>query len=510
MLLIAMLVAAGVAIVGLLLIKGDEKAARQESKPEPKIEEPVTKQDPVQRLSETLQALRKLSELRDEEIAGDPARAARAETVEPASEPAAVTPEPQERVPDRIDPVIEPVRDLRMLVGEAFSPSAPVSRRDLFAGRNQQMEDLVDTVYERGQHAVIYGERGVGKTSLASVMTRVFDGQETQLGVRVNCDSSDTYSHIWQKIFEQIAETARPLLPERSADIEATMSELSAKEDLLPNDVRRGLNDLAAAKECVVFIDEFDTVRDPDVSRLFADTIKMLSDQLVPATIVIIGVADDLDDLIQEHGSVRRALVQIHMPRMSEAELKEVVDQGLELLNMKGTTDALDRITHLSQGFPHYTHLLAQAATRAAIDAHRETVELEDVTQAVSRVLDRVHQSIREGFESAVSSSQDSIYEEVLTGAALAPRDERGYFAAASVKRPLSKLMGKTYETAKFLRHLNAMTDEQRGAALQRKGTDHHVKFRFTDPLLQPYVVMRGIQSGLVSEELLEEFSAQS
>lgn len=507
MVVIAALVAAGVALVGLLLLRGDDRSAFKTRPAEGDPAPVAVDHDPIQRLSETLQALRKLSELRDQEAAVQPIRAAAAPpeqgaALDPYAPPPVIAPEEAiERAHE------EPARDLRMLVGEVFSPSAPVSRRDLFAGRAQQMEDLVDTIYERGQHAVIYGERGVGKTSLASVMTIVYDGHETQLGIRINCDSSDTYSHIWQKVFEQVSYDIQSLPIELPEHLVQSLEELRAKEDLLPNDVRRGLTELAAVKESVIFVDEFDTLKSLEASRLFADTIKMLSDQLVPATIVLIGVADDLDELIEEHASVRRALVQIHMPRMSSDELGEIVNQGLELMNMKCEPSALDRITHLSQGFPHYTHLLAQAAARSAIDADRTLIELADVQKAIDRVVDRVHQSIREAYEMAVASTQSKIYEAVLAAAALAPHDDRGYFSGAGIKKPLAKLMKTNYETAQYLRHLKAMCEPQRGPALQRKGPDRRARYRFSDPLLQPYVVMRGIQSGLIKESLLDEFS---
>lgn len=493
---IAILVAAGVALVGLLMMRG-EAAEKEAGTTQADTESSsVDTQDPVQRLSETLQALRKLSELRDEEPQTPGA-------TEVAPQPVAST-LPQEAEAPK--PILEenPQRDLRILVSEAFSPSAPVSRRDLFAGRTQQMEDLVDTVYERGQHAVIYGERGVGKTSIATVMTRVFDGHETQLGIRVNCDSSDTFGKLWRKVFEHVESLTGTFFdPVDGGAARRVLEDVKVREDILPNDVRRVLSELARTKECVVFIDEFDTLRDPMASRLFADTVKMLSDQLVPATLVLIGVADDLDDLIEEHGSVRRALVQIHMPRMSNDELAEVVNQGLELLNMKIEGDALDRITHLSQGFPHYTHLLAQAAARSAIDADRTSVESDDVDKAISRILDRVHQSIREAYELAIASSHPALYEQVLVAAALAERDERGFFTSVALKVPLLHIVGPDHETAKYSRHLNSLCEPERGPALQRRGLDNRIRFRFDDPLLQPYVIMKALQKGLIRDSFL-------
>lgn len=58
---------------------------------------------------------------------------------------------------------------LRGRVNEAFTPAAPIQKRDLFSGRTKQFGDLADAVVSVGQHGVVFGERGVGKTSLASV-----------------------------------------------------------------------------------------------------------------------------------------------------------------------------------------------------------------------------------------------------------------------------------------------------------------------------------------------------
>ena len=47
------------------------------------------------------------------------------------------------------------------------------------------------------------------------------------------------------------------------------------------------------------------------VQRLFADLIKTLSDQLVRATVVLVGVADNVSDLVAEHESIEGALCGI-------------------------------------------------------------------------------------------------------------------------------------------------------------------------------------------------------
>ena len=65
-------------------------------------------------------------------------------------------------------------------------------------------------------------------------------------------------------------------------------------EEETPHAVKRGIQALTGERRTALFIDEFDRLSDDD-RLLFADTIKTLSDQLPTATIVLIGVADDVE-----------------------------------------------------------------------------------------------------------------------------------------------------------------------------------------------------------------------
>jgi ATP-dependent Clp protease ATP-binding subunit ClpA len=54
-------------------------------------------------------------------------------------------------------------------ITDAFSPGAPIQERELFAGRANELQALMDAVMQRGRHAVLFGERGVGKTSMVNI-----------------------------------------------------------------------------------------------------------------------------------------------------------------------------------------------------------------------------------------------------------------------------------------------------------------------------------------------------
>ena len=89
---------------------------------------------------------------------------------------------------------------------KVFTPAAPVDEQKLFSGRIEQLRQVVDVVNQKGQHAIIFGERGVGKTSLANIIVKSIKGNNI-LAIRKNCDSADDYSSLWKKIASDIVLT---------------------------------------------------------------------------------------------------------------------------------------------------------------------------------------------------------------------------------------------------------------------------------------------------------------
>ena len=59
---------------------------------------------------------------------------------------------------------------------------------DVFAGRREQMDRAFAAVFSPGEHAVIYGERGVGKSSLANIIYDVVveAGEHNFIPAKVN------------------------------------------------------------------------------------------------------------------------------------------------------------------------------------------------------------------------------------------------------------------------------------------------------------------------------------
>lgn len=399
---------------------------------------------------------------------------------------------------------------LALQVATVFTPGSPIDERDLFAGRTQQVREVVDAINLKGHHAVLYGERGVGKTSLANVISQFLSGHVFVIASRVNCDTSDTYATLWKKVFSNIIVTNEQKSAGFLPDTVKTITNIASKyqETVEPNDVLMELRHISKGIILIIILDEFDRLP-KSVSLLLSDTIKMLSDQSISATILLVGVADSVDELIEQHQSVERALIQILVPRMPGNELRQIVNNGLQRLGMTIEDAALSQITTLSQGFPYYTHLLCLYATRAALDLKSKNVEPPHIKSSVQHALTKSQETIKSAYYTATKSQQsENIYKEVLLACALAKTDEFGFFAASAVKKPLSKIMKKKYDVPSFARHLKVFSELRSGHVLQKVGHKRNFRFRFSNPLMQPYVIMTGLGQDLIKPDDIEEEGA--
>ena len=400
---------------------------------------------------------------------------------------------------------------IRVQLATVFSTSGPVTEVDLLNGRLEQIQRVIGTVASVGQHALIYGERGVGKTSLASLIHQIWaeyvQDSRPLIAARVQCDHEDDYATIWRKVSEAIQRdidkrgltvAGNGAFEDAQALIEAGAAEPTTVTSLF---------DLTGLKTIVV-IDELDAVRDSETTRLMASTIKQLSDFAIDTTLVLVGVADSVDELISEHQSIDRCLNQVFLPRMPVEELTELVAERLERVGMTVDQRPLLRLAAMSQGLPYYAHLLGLHAATSAVDSKSLTVGADDVDTALEIAISESQQSIVSDYASAVRSPRpEALFRQTLLACASAEADELGYFAPADLREPISAILEQRREIASYMGQLNALSREDRGPALSVSGDRRNRRFRFVNPLLKPYVILRGVREGLVTEEQAYSFT---
>ncbi|HTC91638.1 MAG TPA: ATP-binding protein [Bryobacteraceae bacterium] len=383
-------------------------------------------------------------------------------------------------------------------IHQAFSPSAPIDSKDLFAGRLRQIDKLMGAIFQRGAHAIIFGERGVGKTSIANLLydMLVLGGQSGYQRARINCSDSMGFDMIWASVFRQLATTI---------DGEQIYLHDSVPVGATSENIRELLDSLDGPS--LIIIDEFDRVSDSSTKILMADTIKTLSDNSTKATIILVGVADSIQELIAEHRSIDRSLIQVEMQRMSKAELIEIIDKGLaRCQELAISPEVKMRIGDYSQGLPSYTHLLAREACLQAVQTDRLSVTMDDLGLAVKEAADTQLETNLSSYRLSVTAPRGKNFKPVLLACALAAKDDHGFFYARDVVQPLGLIMGKQYGIPAFAKHLKLFCEDSRGPILQRKGKP----YRFVRPIMEPYVILRGIADGIITEAQLSRPSLDS
>ncbi|HEY5305609.1 MAG TPA: ATP-binding protein [Pseudolabrys sp.] len=367
-----------------------------------------------------------------------------------------------------------------------FNPSSPIDEDRLFSGRLAQVNDMLGVVYEKGAHAILYGERGVGKSSLANTITAKIPPVVTNIKfLKENCRPEDTFFTLWSKILFGF-------------QYDGVLIDEFLKSETREFMVIKILESLPKTSQFVFVFDEFDRITGTATKAAIADTIKHFSDYPQNITIVIVGVGYSIEELFGAHPSIQRCCLQIFMPRMSNPELSEIISDRYPQIGLTCNAALVERLIDLSRGLPGYAHLAGREAALSAIRRKRRTLDDVDYSEAIKESVRRAQESITTAYNRAVYSSKENIYKEVLLACAMAKTDERGMFAGADIRDKLIQILGRRVEIASFTRHLAAFCDPGRGPVLRKSGKKNRFQYQFVDAPLQPYIFMAGRRDGLI------------
>lgn len=372
-----------------------------------------------------------------------------------------------------------------------FTPGYPVSSLDLFKGRGAQIRRVIEAVKSPGRHPVLFGQRGVGKTSLVNLLEFFIEGT---IPISVSCDSSDNFKTIWNRIlsrsFLEVEQGSFGFAPKSTTGFAALSEYFDPGAEVTPSEVARVLGYVNAP--AVFVLDEFDRVTDDQAKTYTADLIKHISDRNSLITLVLVGVGRSVSDLIGEHPSIIRNLVQIEMPKMSSDEIKMVLTGGFDQLLIETERDVLDEAARLTDGFPHYAHLLGLASARAC--ERRGTKELTlglFNSLACELAVEDSIETYRTAFTRATRTSQASRYPHMLCGCALAQHDDDGVFRATDVVEALNQIFNLETNIQRVTPALREFCSDERGPILEKVAVGSRSQYRFKEAMMRPFLRIR-------------------
>jgi Cdc6-like AAA superfamily ATPase len=379
---------------------------------------------------------------------------------------------------------------INAVLRDAFTPTRPKQTAGFFSGRHKQLQRIIAGIEEERAHVVLYGERGSGKTSLANIVAAKAEEAGYHV-VKLACSSDLAFDELFRIALRRIP--AAFLNEGLGITHRAGIDHF---EQLLPTG-EIGVTDLIRTLErvhdrhVIIILDEYDRVTSAVTKNKLAELIKNMSDASAPVTILLIGVSENVGELLGHHPSLRRTLVTVPLPLMSHREIEGIIATGERKSGLRFAAEIRARIIDFAQGLPYHAQLLCLFAARSAVRRHSTVVEAQDLRYAVERAAEEAESRVKEAYNLALAYPDGQIFRDVLFAAACAPSDEFGTFALADVTPPDA---GPPLAEA-----LARLAEPERGAVLQRLSTSDGPRWQFFNQMMRHYVLVRqAVERGLV------------
>ncbi|OTQ71031.1 AAA family ATPase [Gilliamella sp. N-G2] len=309
----------------------------------------------------------------------------------------------------------------------ALKPSEPIESLELLFGRDSQINDLESALYPAGRNVFIYGDRGVGKTSLAH--TLAFKLQKKTDPIIVGCSGDDGLVSVVKRIVYNFIE-GNVIKNKNSFSISAGFSGLSfsisidkeqEKKMMEINntssacDLLREIEKLYGGIDVFIVIDEFDQIQDLEERKKFGMLIKQLGDNKSRIKLIFTGISKSLTELIGGHQSSERHIVQVKLEPITWDARFALIRHILNRFSLTMDPSIEYKISALSDGFPHYIHLILEHILNTAYNMPKDITNIDSdlFLLGLDKAIRSVAESLRNKYSSA-TECRDVIYHHIL------------------------------------------------------------------------------------------------
>jgi uncharacterized protein len=392
-------------------------------------------------------------------------------------------------------------REFEQVLKTKLSPTTPIRSSQFLRGRKEILENIRRSFLQPGRHVFIHGDRGVGKTSLAQTAANEQPGPPILIG----CDNASTFYQVARNLIEKLA-PSDPTIKKvsRTAKVEAGWKgfiSAGARQTV----ERGGIPTLSTIEDAisvvgyqatkrgdtpVVIFDEFERIKDPAERMNFADFIKQVGDQTVPLKLIFCGIGSSLGDLLDAHHSCYRYLTAISLERLNVVPCMEIIDGASSALNLFVDDSTMLRIAQISDGFPHYVHLLTEKLLWQAFEDYEviSATKPSHYSGAVKAAVHDIEPHLKQLYEKATLKYKD--YDEPILWAVADHHSlkRRSIDIFNSYKRILVSQGQTPLDRERFNRRINTLKRATHGAILKanRQGW-----YEFSEPVVRGYVRLR-------------------
>lgn len=256
---------------------------------------------------------------------------------------------------------------MRQRVSRAFGASQPVQERQGLCGRDRKLSELLDGVRFRHNHAVICGPRGSGKTSLARVFGDYADEDGAVVLYMAGSDDA-SFDELLRPYLKQIPEACC------SPGVKQEIMVALEREKLTASSVVDLLTAIRYSQVIFIF-DEFDRITSPEAKAELTTLMKLTSDACLKVNYVVVGIAENLHELITAHASLRRHLTIVSVEPLADEAIGRILSDCFEKSGLQCDDKAAAMLTAAACGSPYHARLFGMHAALQAISERERLVQ---------------------------------------------------------------------------------------------------------------------------------------
>ena len=318
--------------------------------------------------------------------------------------------------------------DFGTRLNKVVSPANPIRSIEFLKGRSKELEIIDRALFAPGRHIFIFGDRGVGKSSLAATAAYQYQSSEAQ-PIFVSGSIDDTFAGIISNIAYQAVGRSRinSVSTTRETAAEWQGLSFSKAEEISPVDFFERLKSVGDAVELlkqvaafhsakpIVVIDEFDAIASEGERNKFAALLKQMGDQSVNLKIIFTGIGRSLDELLGAHQSAHRQLDTVEVQRLGWEARREIVDRAAEEFGLSVDNNVNWRIAIVSDGFPYYVHLIAEKMMWEAFSCSEvvDVVEWREFHAGLKSAIASINAELKKPYNMAVNHRAEE-YEDIV------------------------------------------------------------------------------------------------
>ena len=413
--------------------------------------------------------------------------------------------------------------DFGVKLNHLVSPAKPIQTVEQLEGRTKELARIEKALFAEGRHVFIYGNRGVGKSSLAAAAANQSQSADAPY-IDVSCSTDATFKSIVANIGYQAisASRLRKTKTTKNLGIEYRFLKAGMSSETTTYDLHDEIHSVADAGEVlreaaaihserpIVVLDEFDRLTSETDKVLFGDLLKYVGDKKIGITFFFTGVGTTLEKLLGGHPSAIRQLETIELPKLSwdarwDIALKAVKAFGLEL-----DEQTCVRLAAVSDGYPYYVHLLTEKLLWHVYEAPAiiTTIEREHYVAALHDAIESINAELRRPYDMAVSQRTEDFEEALWATADSDYLDRTGddfYTSYQYVMKQRDPFSTRTLDSAAFRAIIKKLKSAPCGEVLVNSRFNRRGWYSYREPVLRGYVRMQAEAHGI---ELIGETQA--